>query len=63
MRRALAILKLLCGWLVLYIAVGGLLSFAFSGPYRPELGCVPHSVTFGGLESGAPIRLPSCFGL
>jgi hypothetical protein len=42
MRQALWVLRLLCGWFVLYIAVGGLLSFAFDGPETPGLGCVPY---------------------
>jgi hypothetical protein len=51
MRRLLTMLRSLCGWAVLYIALGGLFSFAFDGPRRPGLGCVPYDVE-GILESG-----------
>lgn len=52
MRRALNVLGFLCGWLVLYIALGSLLSFAFDDrPYTTQLDCIPHGSMFGVLEA------------
>jgi hypothetical protein len=54
MRRLLTIIlnivRFLCGWAVLYIALGGLVAFAFDRPWRPGLGCLPYDVE-GVLES------------
>ena len=47
---ALTIARFLCGWAVLYVALGGLLSFAFDRPWSRGLGCVPYDVE-GVLES------------
>jgi hypothetical protein len=56
-RGTLAALQAVCGWLLLYLAIGGLLGFGFDAPFTTEPSCVPFSSVFGLLQTSCRVEV------
>lgn len=61
MRRTFRTIRLLCGCLVVYITVGGLLAFALDRPYSTAVDCFPQTSAFAVLVSNCDNSMVNLF--
>ncbi len=59
--KAWEVIQLLCGWLVIYFAIGGAVGFIFRQAYNQEPSCVPFNTVFGLLEATCPNAIVNWF--
>jgi hypothetical protein len=59
--RAIGAMHALAGWLLIYLAIGGALGFAFWQPLTDGPSCFPRITVFGVLTTSCPMQIVNIF--
>jgi hypothetical protein len=63
LRKVVALGRVLSGWFILYVAIGGCIGAAISRPYQNTPSCLPFHSIFGVIESTCPNEAVNLFWL